>query len=185
MKFLKNKKLTKTVNKLFLKGGRKDEEINSLALVFILVFICFLFTNALFIKYILWDGKIHQYNTEIDYSELSYREKKIAQGLIAQLKPEYLNASKSIKFTHEIIKDYPGYLDVKLGKITEDMLWGYNHKNEIYIKYLKDRDAMKRTICHELLHSITLSNEDYVRDLEDYYPCYKRTLLNGNESIIE
>lgn len=115
---------------------------------------------------------IKTYSTKIDLSELSSLEKVYAINTLRGLEEIYLNAQKSITFTHNITKAYIEHGGVESN---DEILLGLNINKDIYIQYFSDVDFMKRVLCHETLHSFMVGGdytEKIIEDIDDLLPCY-------------
>ena len=115
----------------------------------------------------------------INYDDLNESEIEIVNSWIYELKTEYYNLGKSITFTKNqsvVMKHYNG---------DSTSLCGLNLDNgeKIYVYY--NCVNPKKTLCHELLHSIfgtelleKETEQRFVYDLANYYVCYKSNNLN-------
>lgn len=132
------------------------------------------------------DYQLKDMNVKIDYSDLEPKQRRQAMEIISQLKPKYLKFQKEIYF----VKDVSGIC--KRCKTTEDGLkavgLNFIKQKKIYVEWHGKLDT-KRILCHELLHSILDPRaEFFVRDIDNYYVCYKdefNPILNPNKLSME
>lgn len=100
---------------------------------------------------------------KIEYDGLNLEEQKKAYSFLNDVKNIYLKNQEQIIFTNNISK----YCSTCSGL-------NYGHGNKLIIKYSQYDFMTKTTLCHELLHTYleTENEEEIVRDLVNYNPCY-------------
>lgn len=110
----------------------------------------------------------------IDLSNLTAQEAAVVQAIIDDLDPLYLRGHESITVTHDVEAAYQGTLH-RTYRGDGFILLGFNYKGRIYVQYDTDVEDMRRTLCHELLHTYHKGGEtthDIIRDLEAKDVCY-------------
>jgi len=111
-------------------------------------------------------------NVIITY-DLDDKEMIIAKSWIDQIKTEYLEMQDSITITR----------NKSLVMNKEKKLRGVNFGNgEIYVLYRNDTKDTKRTLQHEILHSLFTGLEKgkeewFVRDIDDHNLIYKTDIV--------
>lgn len=148
-----------------------------LSLVFILSFIFIFYilvdtyhVNRLFLKKQL----------QVDTTQLNEEEKQIVENIFSEIKPIYLENQLEFIFTKDIASDYHRETLFDDGK--GNRILGFNKKSgKIYVLYHKNEYELRRTICHELLHTFIIgtNEEAMVTDIEPYMVCY--TLAGGGK----
>jgi hypothetical protein len=102
----------------------------------------------------------------IVYRDLSDEQIAKTEFLLNQIKAMYLVKQKQIIF----IKNINDYCDSCAGQNTDN-------GRLIYVEYLENDLVFKKVICHELLHSYIISNDDLeeqiVDDLDEQEVCYE------------
>ena len=143
---------------------------SSIFLIFVMIFILLFLVYQVELSRIVEDfmeelSDDGREDIPINLSELNEEEQKIAKALIDSTTDLYFNAQKSIMFTKNISK-YRGE-----GRYPR----GFNRGGKIYMKYTGDIAQMKKTLCHEFLHTFLYSDEythNVVRDLASKGVCY-------------
>lgn len=113
----------------------------------------------------------------INYINLNESEIRVFENILSELSPDFLVLGEKI-IVGKGIKKIDNYT-IRVNdtySYTNDLL-GLNVGNgeEIYIRYTGNYCGMKKTLCHEFLHSLLrVENEEYYVELmEDSYLCYK------------
>jgi hypothetical protein len=150
----------------------------NLILAFVLIIVLFSFTiylvleNIGFMRYtgvVSYRYDSSETNVTITFDDLNQNEIDKVSDVVKDIKIMYLTKQKSIIFTHNISKYYRGELDA-------DTVLGYNRDRVIYVLYDSNRERLADTICHELLHSYMLRDDDthdLVYDIAGYGVCYE------------
>lgn len=169
---------------------------------FFFIFSAFLFLSYTFyqVNYNLfpeWKGKIivsEEMKPVIIFENLTEKELQIANHIVDSVDLAYLQGQKKIIIT----KSYDNHCyDGLSGCVSRYS--GYNNgKGEMVVFFSSSATALKRTLCHELLHTYMLgTNRDYdysspvhvvIKSLSDQNACYKDTeswLIYRNFSIGE
>ncbi len=124
-----------------------------------------------------FEGSNITVNTTIDYTQLTAKEKVVAEKMIADMKPMYLAKQYSITFTKDILhysnnKSYRRLLG--LNKVGHT---GY----ELYIQFTGNLRKDKTTLCHEAMHSSFSRSDgidhDIIYDIAPTMICYKSRVL--------
>lgn len=122
-------------------------------------------------------------NLEIKYNGLTLEEQHHAEEILSDLKPQYLNLQREIVITTNL---EPYYNQLFMSEETKqkklNVLLGFNENGQgkVYVLYNDNDYELKRTICHELLHTYFYVNDDahkIVYDVADYLPCFKNNTL--------
>jgi len=116
----------------------------------------------------------------VDYDGLTIKEKQHVQDIMADVKKEYLEYQKSIIFTDDLIKhmNFVQKTELYLDRVDGSDVLGFNGNGHIVVLYTNDTLALKRTICHELLHTFFKTSDGahkIIYDEEYLIPCFKES----------
>lgn len=140
--------------------------------LYVLIILCLL----LFMLIVFFNDFEGNYNSEenyniskIEYEGLNKAEKKNVNNILSEVDKIYFVYTKKIKFTNNITQ----YCDDCNGR-------NYGDGNLVIVSYRDNLDGVKRTLCHELIHSFVIKDNDnstghnLVYDLAEKGVCYKK-----------
>ncbi|MEK6880332.1 MAG: hypothetical protein AABY22_12020 [Nanoarchaeota archaeon] len=127
-----------------------------LFLLIVLNFLVFYVTKDIFVSY--------EDDISYNFSSVSISEQNKVNKILRDINPIYLKSQKSITLTYNLSGN------------SSSITFGINKNNgEIYILANRDIMSIRRTLCHELLHTYfkyTEEAHDIIRDLAEKEVCY-------------
>jgi len=123
--------------------------------------------SSLFFKYRMETtlmSKDYQH-IDIELHNLTAEEREITLKMINEIKPIYLKATRTIVISPDVIANDP--------QIAGQQTLG---NDIIVLKYDEMTHRMRNTLCHELLHSFMLRDEnthEVIYDIAEYQPCFE------------